>query len=1114
MLHRLVSLIVGSTAMVAVISPLQAQIDPELLAGMQARSIGPAGMSGRVAVITAVESNPEIVYVGAATGGVWKSTNSGITWEPLFDEEPVHAIGEIAIFQASPDIVWVGTGEGNPRNSVSGGGNGIYKSMDGGRSWEHLGLEGTERIHRIRLHPSNPDVAFVGAMGSMWKPNPERGVYKTTDGGATWSKILFVNDNTGVGDMEMDPINPNKLIVAMWDYQRWPWHFRSGGRGSGLYMTVDGGRNWKQLTPEDGLPEGHLGRIGLAIAPSDPNIVYAFIEAKDENALYRSEDGGHTWRKTASGNDVGNRPFYYADLRVDPKDPNRVYSLHSLVTVSTDGGESFETLVSWASAHPDHHAMWINPNDPAHIIEGNDGGVYFSRDHGESWRFAFNLPLAQFYHISVDMEQPYNVLGGLQDNGSWRGPAYVWENGGIRNHHWEEVGFGDGFATVAIPDDPQSGYAMSQGGALMRWDNRTGERKSIRPVHPDDVDLRFNWNAGIAIDPFDGYTVYYGSQFLHKSTDRGDTWTIISPDLTSNNPEWQKQEESGGLTLDVTGAENFTTIITIALSALERGVIWVGTDDGRVHVTRDGGATWESVEDKAKGVPANTWVPHIEPSKFDASVAYVVFDDHRRGNWETYVFKATDYGNRFESLATDDIWGYALVIEQDPVKEDLLFLGTEFGLYVSLNDGNEWFQWTHGLPTASAMALVVHPREHDLVIGTHGRAAYVLDDISPLRSLTPEIMAQPLHLFAMSDAVQYRVKQTGASRFPGNGEFRGENRDYGAMITFVMSGDDLPHPNEDIERQRKAAKRAAGGEEEESAEEEAAMAGRRGGGGPGGSREEGPQITVEVKNAVGEVINEFERPVKQGLNRITWNLSRDGFERPSAGPGTGGGGGFFGGGGGPDVVPGTYTITLKYGDHEASGTVHVLQDPRYDLTLAQRQANYDALVRAGESQEVLAEAVKRIRDTRDEIDEVLGMLAEQEADETETPDESTTNGQEQEGSAVAPNREVRQEARQLKDRLTELEKVLWTPPGTQKGIAEDNSVYSRIRNAYFSMSSSWDPPTEGQLTYLGFAEEKLQSALDEVNQVFEDDVAAFRAHVESIGVTFLEAQEPLTLPER
>ena len=1103
MLRRLLS---GGTAIAmaaAFATPLQAQIDPELLAGMEARSIGPAGMSGRIADIEAVESSPNIVYVGVSAGGVWKSLNGGLTFEPIFDDQPVHAIGSIEVFQASPDIVWVGTGEGNPRNSVSGTGWGVFKSMDGGRTWAHLGLEATERIHRIALHPSNPDVAYVGALGSMWKPNPERGVFKTEDGGATWQKILYVNENTGVADMEMDPTNPNKILVAMWDYQRWPWFFRSGGPGSGLYLTVDGGRNWKQLTPEDGLPEGELGRVGLAIAPSAPNIVYALIEA-EENALYKSEDGGFTWRRISTDSNIGNRPFYYYDLRVDPQDANRVYSLHSLVTVSTDGGNSFEQLVTWGSAHPDHHAMWIDPNDPSHIYEGNDGGVYVSNDRGDTWRFVSNLPLAQYYHINVDMETPYHVYGGMQDNGSWRGPAYVWENGGIRNHHWDEVGFGDGFATLAIPGDAMTGYAMSQGGNLSRWDNRTGERKSIRPVHSDDVELRFNWNAGIAIDPFDGNTVYYGSQFVHKSTDRGDTWTIISPDLTTNNPEWQKQAESGGLTLDVTNAENFTTIITIAPSPLQQGVIWVGTDDGRVHVTRDGGGTWTSLEDRARGVPRNTWVPHIEPSKFEAGTAFVVFDDHRRGNFAPYVFRVTEYGNRWQSLVTEDLWGYALVVEQDPVERNLLFLGTEFGLYVSVNGGANWMKWEHGLPTASVMALIVHPREHDLVVGTHGRAAVVIDDIRPLRTFSAETLAQPIHLFEIPNAIQSMVQQTGASRFPGNGEFRGTNRDYGAMITFSLAGTDLPHPNDEIERERKAAKRAAGGAEEEGGEEPPAARARRPGR-PGARPDRGPQVKVVVRDSNGDSIAGFQRPVKLGVNRIAWNLRRDAFERPRAGVAVGEEFSFFGGGFGPEVLPGTYTVTLEYGGQEASGTVEVLPDPRYNLTMAQRQEKNNALMHAGRVQEALAKAVERLRGTRDEIDKVLGMLEEETgAEASEAAAESREGGQ----------ADITADAAALKERLTELEERLWEPPGSAKGITRDTSVYSRVRNAYSSMSSSWDPPTQGELIYLRRAEGRLQSVFDDVNRVFSEDVAAFRAMIEGIGLTFLEPEEPLAVPER
>jgi len=1078
MLRRLISGGAAALAIAALATPVRAQIDPELLAGMQARSIGPAGMSGRIADIEAVVSNPDIVYVGAATGGVWKSLNGGLTFEPIFDDQPVHAVGDIAIFQASSDIVWVGTGEGNPRNSASVG-NGVYKSMDAGRSWTHLGLDESERIHRIVLHPSNPDIAYVGAMGREWGESPERGLFKTEDGGATWRKILYVNETTGVGDMEMDPTNPNKLIVALWDYRRWPWFFRSGGPGSGLYLTVDGGRSWRKLTPEDGLPEGELGRIGLAIAPSNPNVIYALIEAK-ENALYKSEDGGYTWRKTGARDNVGSRPFYYSDLRVDPRDPNRVYSLWSLVSVSKDGGDSFELLMTWDAAHPDHHAMWISPSDPTLIYEGNDGGVYVSRDRGETWRFVSNLPLAQFYHINVDMETPYHVLGGLQDNGSWRGPSAVWENGGIRNLHWEEVGFGDGFATLADPSDPLVGYSMSQEGHLIRWDLRTGERKDIRPAPPEGEELRFNWNSAIAIDPFDPSTVYYGSQFLQKCTDRGDSWETISPDLTTNNPEWQKQAESGGLTYDVTGAENFTTIMTIAPSPVQQGVIWVGTDDGRVQATRDGGVTWESVERNIRGVPANTWVPHIEPSKFDAAIAFVVFDNHRRSDWMPYVYVTHDYGRRWRSLATDDLWGYALVIEQDPLQPDLLFLGTEFGLYFSLNGGQSWLKWTHGLPTASAMALIVHPREHDLVIGTHGRAAYILDDIRPLRSLTAETLARPIHLFDIPDAQQYMVKQTGASRFPGHAEFRGANRPYGALITYSLNVEGLPHPKEEIERQRKAAQPQAAAAERE------------------GRPERGPQVSIEISDADGEVIRRIEAPAKLGVNRVAWDLRRDGFKRPRGDEEPS----FFEPGG-PEVLPGTYGVKLTYGEHEVTGSVSVLADPRYDIPQAEREAKYAAIMHAGALQEVVAEAIDRIQDTRTDIDAVLSKAKQTEEGEEETA-----------GSQVAgASDELIEAAQELKKTLERLEELLWVRPGT-KGIVADTTVYSRIGFALRALTSSWDNPTPAQQTYLRRAETQLEETLVEFNRVFAEDVADFRRQVEAAGIEFLTPQGPLEMPKR
>ncbi|MGH9862286.1 MAG: WD40/YVTN/BNR-like repeat-containing protein, partial [Candidatus Acidiferrales bacterium] len=849
---------------VTLASAAAAQVDPELLAGMKARSIGPAGMSGRITSVVGVSAHPDIIYAGAATGGVWKSENAGLTWKPIFDDQPVHSIGAMAIFQPNPDIVWVGTGEGNTRNSVSIG-NGIYKSLDAGKTWTHMGLEETERIHRLVLHPTNPDVAYVAGLGRAWGENPERGIFKTVDGGKTWKKILYVNEKTGGAELVMDPSNPNKMFAALWEFRRWPYFFKSGGPGSGLYITVDGGETWKKLTEEDGLPKGELGKIGVAFSASYPDIVYALVEA-EKSALLRSDDGGKSWKRVNEEANISGRPFYYSNLGVDPELPNRVYNIHSLIMVSDDGGKTFEVLVPFRTVHPDHHSMWINPKDPTHLIVGNDGGVAISHDRGSTWQFVANLPLAQYYHVNVDMDTPYNIYGGLQDNGSWRGPSSVWENGQIRNHHWDEVGFGDGFDTAPYPKDSLQGYAMSQGGYLSRWNLRTGQRKDIRPPEPDGVELRFNWNAGLAQDPFDADTIYYGSQFLHKSTDRGETWTTISPDLTTNNPEWQKQKESGGLTPDVTAAENHTTIIAIAASPMQKGVLWVGTDDGRLHVTRDAGQTWTSVEKNVKGVPANTWIPHIKASQHDPAVAFVVFDDHRRSNFKSYVYKTTNYGKDWESLATDEIRGYALAIEQDPVKPDLLFLGTEFGLYFSQDGGKHWFRWTHGFPTASAMDLVVHPRENDLVVATHGRALYVLDDIRPLRTLSALTLGEPIHLFDPPEAQQYRVKQTGASRFPGQGEFRGENRPYGALLTYSLNFEGLPHPKEEIERERKEKERQAARAAQEKAK-------------PGGEakeekEEKAPEVEIQIADAGGKVIRTFKRKAYQGVNRTNWNLRR------------------------------------------------------------------------------------------------------------------------------------------------------------------------------------------------------------------------------------------------
>ncbi len=1084
-------------------------VDPDLLAGLRARSIGPAAMSGRVAAIDVVESNPDIIYVGTATGGAWKSVNGGLTWAPIFDDQPVHSIGAVAVFQANPDVVWLGSGEGNPRNSVSIG-NGVYRSLDGGTTWAHLGLEATERIHRIVLHPDDPNVAWIAALGQAWGENADRGVFKTVDGGKSWRKVLYVDERTGAADMVSDPSNPNRLFVAMWDYRRWPWIFRSGGPGSGLYVTVDGGETWKRYSEEDGLPKGDLGRIGLAVSRSNPSIIYALVEA-EKSALLRSSDGGKTWSKANEDQRTAERPFYYADIEVDPVWPNRLYNLTARLMVSEDSGKTFAVLGRSREIHGDYHALWINPRDPDHIIAGEDGGLGISRDRGETWQFVGNLPLAQYYHVAVDMDMPYNIYGGLQDNGSWRGPSSIWEGGGIRNHKWEVVGGGDGFDTRPDPQDSMTGYSMSQGGNLMRWDLRAREATPIKPPEPRPEDsgrekLRFNWNAGIGIDPFTPGTIYYGSQYVHKSTDRGASWTIISPDLTSDNAEWQQQAKSGGLTPDVTAAENFTTIIAIAPSPLQQGVIWVGSDDGRLHVTRDGGANWTSVEKNVSGVPANTWIPHILPSKYDAGGAFVVFDNHRREDFKPYVYRTDDWGKTWKSLATKDLRGYALSVEQDPVDKDLLFLGTELGLWVSFDSGVKWLPWRHGVPTASAMDMVIHPRDHDLVVGTHGRALYVLDDITPLREVSAETLAKPVHLFAGAPAMLHRNRQGGGVRGGGAGEYQGENREYGAFIAYSLNVPGLPLPDSEKERARKVAERAAararaqaaaepGGPIKEDAPRPEDVRGRPSAD-EGGEDGKEPKVEIRITDAAGKLVRKMEGPAKLGVNRATWDFGRDQFRRPPLGER----GAFFRRDSGPVVPPGTYTVAVKYRDHEAKGTLQVVTDPALKHTDADWKAREDAVARAGELQNAVADAATRIAAVRDDVKVVLAKLDARKKEREKAGADAKAAGE--------PDKPLAQAARDLQKKLGTMERRLYVPPDT-KGIVEDETAYSKVTNFGRTLDASWGRPTPTAVSYLEDAEREVKAVLADFNKLFAEDVAAFRQKVAEAKIDLLAAEAPI-----
>ncbi len=1045
------------------------KLDISRFENMKARSIGPAGMSGRITAIDAVHSDPDVIYVGAASGGVWKSESGGIAWEPIFNKETTASVGAIAIQQSNPSVIWVGTGEGNPRNSLNGG-DGIYKSLDGGKTWKKMGLAATRHIHRIIIDPTNPNTVYAGAIGSPWGEHPERGLYKTTDGGKTWSKILFANNKTGVADMVMDPTNPNKLIVALWEHKRDPWFFKSGGPGSGLHITYDGGETWKQLSDKEGLPKGELGRIGLAIAPSKPKRVYAIIEAK-KNAFYRSDDGGEKWTKVNDKDEIGNRPFYYSDLYVDPSNENRVFSIFTYVNVTEDGGKSFKQLMpaynTTRGVHPDHHSWWIHPTNADFMMDGNDGGLNITKDRGKTWRFVENLPVGQFYHIAVDNEYPYNVYGGMQDNGSWAGPAYVWKAQGIRNNYWQEISFGDGFDVLPDPDNSRIGISTAQQGFAGIYDRQTGSFEIVRPTYPEgDVELRFNWNVGMARDPFNSSVIYFGSQFVHKSTDRGQSWEIISPDLTTNDPEKQKQGESGGLTMDATGAENYCTILVISPSPTEEGVLWVGTDDGRVHVSRNGGNTWTDV---STSLPDGVWVTQIKPSTTRNGYALLVANDYRRYNYEPMAYRTTDYGQTWERIVDgNDVSSYALAIIEDPVENRLKFLGTDDGLYVSVDDAQSWVKWTAGFPTTNAMDLIIHPREHDLVIGTFGRAIYVLDDIRPLREVAAagtSLLNKQLHVFDPPTAYNTAIQQATGTRFGADATFNGENRRRGALLTYVIN-----KPEEEKTEPEDGGKSKKSRKDKSDAEEK--------------TEEEGPKIKydsikVEIFNAGGDLIRTLKQkaPDKNGVHRMSWNLNEKGFYNLSRNE--------VKKGNDPNGVtarPGEYKVRFTFGDQMDSTILTIAYDPRLNMSSSAIEGRYQAQKEIEAGKALAFTAVERLKESMKLADDYAARL----------------KAKDEEGY-----KEQIDLCKTTKDTLSAMLDLFVGKEDKRQGITRNqpNSVNAKMGNANFYTGNATHAPGSTERALISAFQQELNSALSEVNAYYEEAWPAFRETLEAIDLT-------------
>ena len=1035
----------------------------ELLKNKTPRNIGPGGMSGRVTSIDVVHSNPDIMYSGTASGGLWKSTSGGIKWTPIFENEATASIGAIAIQQSNPSVIWLGTGEGNPRNSLNGG-YGIYKSLDGGKNWLLMGLEKTRHIHRIIIHPTNPDIVYAAAIGSPWGKHKERGVYKTINGGKTWSKILYTNPKSGAADLVMDPQNPNKLIAAMWEHKRDPWFFNSGGEGSGMYITYDGGETWKQKTSLEGLPEGELGRIGIAIAQNKPEIIYALIEAK-KNGLYKSMDGGDTWKLMNENMDeIGNRPFYYAEIYVDPQNENRLFSIFTYVNVSEDGGKSFNQLMPAYGVsngiHPDHHAWWIHPNNGNFMIDGNDGGMNITKDGGNTWRFIGNLPVAQFYHINVDNEIPYNIYGGMQDNGSWRGPAYVWRSQGIRNSYWQEISFGDGFDVIPDKDDSRYGWTMSQQGFVSRYDWKTGNNYSVRPTHPNsEISLRFNWNAAINIDPKENNTIYFGSQFVHKSIDKGETWSIISPDLTTNNPKKLNQQNSGGLTIDATGAENHCTILVIEPSEVESDMLWVGTDDGRVHYTQNGGQDWTEVTNNIKELPQGSWIPQIKASKSVKGEALLVANDYRRFNYTPYVFRTKNYGKTWERIVdASDVTSYTLSIIEDPKESNLLFLGTDDGLYISIDKGDKWTKWVEGFPTVSVKDLIIHPREHDLIIGTFGRSAWVLDDIRPIRAIArdKELLKNNIYLFTPPTAYQAAYQQPTGSRFGGDALFNGKNRGSGAKFSFYLNRNEIAKEN--VKKIKSKTK---------------------------DSLIKWDSIVLKIYD--GDLLIRTlkkKTPKQNGIHTWTWYMDEKGSQSPSkklrelkSEPS------------GVPVLAGNYTAVLNYGDQVSKNRITIENDPRITKSKESSLEIYETLKEMESIKKVTANAVKQLVESKKIASIFIDRLSEENKDY---------------------HKNSLKECDDIIEKIDTILALYFGKDDKRQGIVRNTpeiSVIERYRNAYYYVSTRQNGMTRTEHILLEQAKEALSKALKLTNEFFESEWINYKLIIENIDFTDFKAIE-------
>ncbi len=1030
----------------------------DLFADLKFRNIGPAVAGGRVSAVVGVPDNPSIYYVGAAGGGVWKTTDEGSSWKAIFEKYP-SSIGAIALAPSNPNLIWVGTGEANIRNDVLDG-HGIYYSPDGGTTWDFMGLKNVGQISKIIIDPNNPNIIFVAAIGHAWGPNEDRGLYKTIDGGKTWKKVLFVNDSTGVSDVVFEPGNTQILLAGTWQVVRHPWGLIDGGKGSGVYQSKDGGETWKRL--DKGLPKGLIGRISFATSLSNPQHVYALIES-NHGTLWDSHDFGDHWNMVSNNHTLNVRPFYFSRMEVAPNNDETVYFLSFLITKSTDGGRTTKSINN--SIHVDHHAIWIDPINPERIIEGNDGGAYESLNGGNNWRYFNNIPIEQFYQCATDTLLAYNIGGGLQDNNAWYGPSHNLNGGNIDGYHWFPVAGGDGEYVVPAPSDPNIIYSESQDGFLNRLDLKTGLRYEIRPYlfdagdkKPADLKYRFNWTTPIAVSYHNANEVYLGANVLFKTTDGGDTWKVISPDLTRDDKS--KQQISGGpINYDISGAETYGTIISISLSPQDSKVIWIGTDDGQVQYTKDGGEHWTNVTRNIPNLPEWGKIYQIDVSPFSPSTCYIIDDRHMLDDRKPYVYRTDDYGKTWtlitKNLPDDEP---AHVVREDPNKKGFLFLGTETSLYFSTDNGNNWTKMKSNFPTAPVFDLKFVKQTHDLVVATHGRGIFVLDNITPLENFDKKVEENDFTFFTTLPVYQLYTWWKGGFDEPG--KYSAPNPPGGAVINYYLKSEIKPSKEK--------------------------------------GKHDSVPVLIKILNMDGSEIDTLHGTTKEGLNRLEWNLHYKSGVPLAADTVHGRRGGVHYG---PEVLPGTYKISITVDGKTETQNIEVKADPRMNYNFEAAKSQFAAVKKVQDDISTMNAMLNRIDVIHNQIENfnssVKGITSKPLDNENEYHP-ILFKGHQIDSALIA-----------LKDTILSTK--------AQKGVGEDDIHYLShfhdwFGGLYYSIAGAYDKaPSQVQLDQMNELEGQLKIYLDKFNEILGTSIPEFNTLASGKSLPILLAGEKIIL---